>query len=88
MTRVPVDCLILGQQLQQHEHAAEPQQQATCQERRPETTISRIHTHIYEALEKGGGYKYVLLYRQDRVIFTNGAKLASLSGFTSKRILN
>lgn len=77
MTRVPVDCLILGQQLQQHEHAAEPQQQATCQERRPETKPSKpqksilmmigtIHTHIYEALERGGGYKYVLLYRQDR----------------------
>lgn len=33
MTLVPVDCLILGQQLQQHEQAAEPQQQASCKER-------------------------------------------------------
>lgn len=33
MTRVPVDCLILGQQLQQHEQAAEPQQQASCTQR-------------------------------------------------------
>lgn len=33
MTRVPVDCLILGQQLQQQEQAAEPQQQASCTQR-------------------------------------------------------
>lgn len=36
MTRVPVDCLILGQQLQQHEQAAEPQQQASCTQWRKE----------------------------------------------------
>lgn len=33
MIRVPVDCLIFGQHLQQHEQAAEPQQQASCMQR-------------------------------------------------------
>lgn len=34
---VPVDCLILGQQLQQHEQAAEPQQQASWTHTQKET---------------------------------------------------
>ncbi len=33
MILVPVDCLIFGQQLQQHEQAADPQQQASCTQR-------------------------------------------------------
>lgn len=69
MTRVPVDCLILGQQLQQHEQAAEPQQQASCRQR---TMGNRYHIsftffHSYKAsvsysvfplpLYQGGGPK-------------------------------
>lgn len=53
MTRVPVDCLILGQQLQQHEQAAEPQQQASCRQRtmgKPLPYQFHIFQHQYHIL--------------------------------------
>lgn len=46
MTRVPVDCLILGQQLQQHEQAAEPQQQASCTQWRKEGEGENITNNV------------------------------------------